>query len=302
MAATAAMGVKGATTTLYEELRRRYPEEEITEDDVVRIVKTFASAAGMVELKVNAKAVGASMRNVMGVKRTGHLRFATADMLVKHCGVSMMDAAWVAEYFATELRGAAVHGESDPPSHESSQGAKEGETLSPAAEAAGGDSKSQADSGKTTLSGSVASEALSSALTMLTESQQQQTAIFAKMEAREEQRAAKSVLVGKTITLDVLEQGADGYPTLRGTHKWLQKTVTVALRAAKGLSQALQGLIDSDPSQVDRSDFISKVSKADDEAMYDLVRPALGEIYEQLQEKATEGGTAVESMSGMGLL
>ena len=119
------MGVKGATAALYEELGRRYPEEEITEDDVVRIVKTFASAAGMVELKVNAKAVGASMRNAMGVKRTGHLdlRFATADMLVKHCGVSMMDAAWVAEYFGTELRGAAVHGESGPPSHESSHDA-----------------------------------------------------------------------------------------------------------------------------------------------------------------------------------
>ena len=58
------MGVKGATAALYEELGRRYPEEEITEDDVVRIVKTFASAAGMVELKMNAKAVGGSMRNV----------------------------------------------------------------------------------------------------------------------------------------------------------------------------------------------------------------------------------------------
>ena len=199
------MGVKGATAASYEELGRRYPEEEITEDDVVRIVKTFASAAGMVELKVNAKAVGASMVNVMGVKRTGHLRFATADMLVTHCGVSMMDAAWVAEYFGTELRGAAVYGESDPPSHESSQGANEGATLSPVAEAAGGDAKSQAGSGQTTTSESVASEALSSALTMLTESQQQQTALFAKMEAREEQRAAKSVLVGKTITLDALE-------------------------------------------------------------------------------------------------
>ena len=58
--------------------------------------------------------------------------------------------------------------------------------------------------------------------------------MMATFEAREEKRAAKSVLDGKTITLDTLEMGAGGKPTLRNTHKWMEKTVAVGRKNGGG--------------------------------------------------------------------
>ena len=296
-----AAGGGGAAAMAYEIFGAECPEEAVTKTDVTRIIKEFARTANLRTIRTKAAAIAAVMVDEWGVSVVGLFRFVTADMLETDCDLTMTEARYLAEYLGIEYRAKAADGQPDPPTGEVSNGANEGDTGSPVAEAAGGDSKSLAESGNTTASDSAVSVVLSNALTMLAETQQQMLEAQQQQQAREEKRAAKSELDGKSITLDTLEMGAGGKPTLRNTHKWMEKTVAVALRTAKGLPQAIK-VLHGDPRQVARSDFIGEVSVADDEAIYDLVKAGMGEAFDQMETKAEKERAALEQRSGMGLL